>query len=248
MYEAIRPGRPGMLTRNDAWWSVSLADPEFRREGNCPLRCVLAEDQSGPRGYALYAVKPEWGSDSMPAQVLRIRELFAYDPAAAATLWADLLTRDLVTEVRARMRPVDDPLPCLLSDPRRARTSVVDGLWIRIIDLPAALRQRHYARDVDIVIEVTDDLLPANAGRWRLTSGGPAPGSASGFVGATCERTSAPADIALPVSALGAAYLGGTRLGALAAAGQITEPRQGALAALSAAMWWDPAPWSPTMF
>ena len=47
---------------------------------------------------------------------------------------------------------------------------------------------------------------------------------------------------------LGAAYLGGTRLGGLAAAGQITEQRPGALAELSTAMWWDPAPWSPMMF
>lgn len=41
---------------------------------------------------------------------------------------------------------------------------------------------------------------------------------------------------------------GGTRLGGLTAAGEITELRPGAVAALSAAMWWDPAPWAPTIF
>jgi hypothetical protein len=64
----------------------------------------------------------------------------------------------------------------------------------------------------------------------------------------TCARTSAPADVALPARALGAAYLGGTRLGALAAAGLVTELRPGALAALSAALSWDPAPWCPAIF
>jgi hypothetical protein len=50
------------------------------------------------------------------------------------------------------------------------------------------------------------------------------------------------------VTALGAAYLGGTRLGGLAAAGQVAEHRPGALAELTTAMWWDPAPWSPMAF
>jgi hypothetical protein len=54
--------------------------------------------------------------------------------------------------------------------------------------------------------------------------------------------------VLLPVVALGAAYLGGTRLGGLAAAGQINEQRPGAVAELSAAMSWDPAPWSPMPF
>lgn len=243
VYETLRPARPGMLTRHDGFWQLHLSDPEFMREGSSPLHCVIAEGQSGPRGYALYAVKPDWGSDGMPAQVLHVRELFWTDPASCAALWADLLSRDLVIEVRTRLRPADDPIQYLLVDPRRTRARVTDGLWIRIIDLPAALTSRSYASAVDVVIEVSDPLVQANQGRWRLTAGGPGDGGKP-----TCERTTADADIALPVSALGAAYLGGARLGGLAAAGQVTELTTGALAALSAAMWWDPAPWSPMMF
>ncbi len=112
----------------------------------------------------------------------------------------------------------------------------------RLTGVPAAPRARRYARPVDLVIEVTDELLPASAGRWRLQR--PAPGAAA----ATCARTKAAADITLPVAALGAGYLGGTRLGALPAAGQITEHTQGTLATLSAAMHSGPAPWCPSMF
>ena len=54
--------------------------------------------------------------------------------------------------------------------------------------------------------------------------------------------------MALDIRELGAAYLGGTRLGALAAAGLVTEVRPGALGPLSAAMTWDPAPWCPVIF
>jgi predicted acetyltransferase len=243
VYEALRPSRPGMLTKHDGWWAGYVADPEFMREGSSPQRCVIAEDRSGPVGYALYAVKPEWGRDGIPASVLIVKDLYWADAAACAALWTDLLTRDLVGEVRARMRPPDDPIRHLLVDPRRARTRLSDGLWVRIIDLPAALQRRRYACAVDVVIEVTDALLPANEGRWRLQAGGPADGGKP-----TCERTSAEPDVLLPVVALGAAYLGGTRLGGLAAAGQITEQRPGALAELSAAMFWDPAPWSPMSF
>ena len=93
------------------------------------------------------------------------------------------------------------------------------------------------------MLEVTDGLLPANAGRWRLQCPGPGDGAA-----ASCERTTAAADITLPVAALAAGYLGGGRLGALAAAGLVIERTQGALAMLSAAMYADPAPWCPSGF
>jgi len=118
-----------------------------------------------------------------------------------------------------------------------------DGVWARVIDLPRAVTSRAYSCAVDVVLEVTDSLLPANAGRWRLRV--PAAGTASGV---TCERTSGPAAVALDVRELGAAYLGGTRLGSLAAAGLVTEHVPGALAPLSAAMTWDPAPWCPVIF
>ena len=243
VYETLRPTRPGMMTRHDGWWNASLADPAFMREGNSPEVCVIAEDESGARGFALYAVKPEWGSDGIPAQVLTLRELYWTDPSACAALWADMLSRDLVGEVAARMRPVDDPILQMLVDPRTARTRVQDGLYVRIVDLPTALMARAYAAAVDLVIDVVDDLRPENQGRWRLQAGGPGDGGKP-----SCERTEAEADLTLPVVALGAAYLGGIRLGGLAAAGQITEHRPGALAELSTAMWWDPAPWSPMMF
>jgi predicted acetyltransferase len=170
-------------------------------------------------------------------------------PAAAAAIWADLLSRDLVTTVTVAQRPPDDPLPHMLADPRRARRRVSDALWIRLTDVRRALALRRYACPADLVIEVTDDLLPGNTGRWRLVTSGSAPGpdGAPGF-GASCEPATGPADLVLDVATLGAAYLGGTPLGELAGAGLVTERRPGAVAALSAAMSWDPAPWCPLIF
>jgi predicted acetyltransferase len=207
---------------------------------------VLAESDSGPRGYAVFTSAERWDQDAgLPEGVLEVSEAIATDPAATAALWGNLLSRDLVSEFHARLRPVDDPLLFLLADPRRVRSVVSDGLWVRLADVPGALAQRHYACPADVVIEVADELCPQNAGRWRLAA--EAAAAPAGFR-ATCERTTAPADVVLPVQALGAAYLGGTGLGAMAKAGLITEATPGSLATLSTAMSWEPAPWCPMTF
>jgi predicted acetyltransferase len=255
VYETVLPDRPGMFARDDAWWSRVLRTNDDSTADSEPLRGVLAEDDSGPRGYAIYSAKLEWDTQTFLADgSLHVKELIAADPAAAALLWGDLLSRDLVTEMTASLRPVDDPLVHLLADPRRARRRVGDGVWVRLTDVPKALGLRRYSCPVDVVIEVTDALLPGNSGRWRLVAGGGTaarsgggPDGGVGFAG-QCSADDSEADLTLDVAALGAAYLGGTRLGELAGAGLVTEHRAGALAGLSAALSWDPAPWCPLIF
>jgi predicted acetyltransferase len=241
VYNSVLRHRPGVTVRDDRWWDFVLWNPEHRRPGRGPLQCLVAEDDAGARGYALYMAGGIHHDHSAEGQALRVRELMAADPAACTALWRDLLNRDLVAEVTTWARPPDDPLPYLLADGWRTRPKTNDGLWIRLVSVPQALSRRHYACPVDVVIDVTDELLPENAGRWRLHAD---PASQP----ATCERTTAQPDVALPAAALAAAYLGGTRLGTLAGAGLVTELRPGKLADLSVAMSWDPAPWAPTHF
>jgi predicted acetyltransferase len=246
VYDLALAERPGLYARTEPWWDRLLTDLHSDGGSSGPIRCVLAEDDSGPRGYAVFTSAERWDDDAgLPEGVLEVSEAIAADPAATAALWGNLLSQDLVSEFHARMRPVDDPLLYLLADPRRVRSVVSDGLWVRLADVGSALAQRHYACPVDVVIEVADELCPQNAGRWRLAA---EPGAAPAGFRATCERTTAPADVMLPVRALGAAYLGGTRLRAMAKAGLITEATPGSLAALSTAMSWEPAPWCPMTF
>ena len=249
VYDAVLPTRPGFIARNEPWWRGVVYDPPDRRPGTSPLHCVLAEDDSGPRGYALYSAVNRWDSDtSLPDSTLNVREMVGADAAASAALAGDLLSRDLTTEFRIRGRPVDDPLLYQLADPRRARPRLKDALWVRIIDVPGALARRRYSGPADVVIEVRDDLLPSNAGRWRLTTAGAA--ADRDGLEASCVPAGAAdgADVMLDVTELGAAYLGGTPLGALAAAGLVTEGRPGAIRQLSAALSWDLAPWCPVNF
>jgi predicted acetyltransferase len=241
VYDSVLTGQPGLYTRSGDWWQRLLYDPEDERNGFSPLRCVLAEDGTGVRGYAIYRANGRWDDQTgLPDSTLVIKELIGADPAATAALWHDLLGRDLVTTVTAENRPAEDPVLFQLLDQRRARARIADGIWVRIIDLPAALTKRSYSGAVDVVLEVSDPLLAANAGRWRLR--------ADGHGDVSCGRTTDAADIAVDIRELGAAYLGGTRLGTLAAAGLVTELQPGTLRPLSAAMSWDPAPWCAQIF
>jgi predicted acetyltransferase len=244
VYDAVLTSRPGFIARSETFWQRVVDDPPARRGDRSPLHCVLAEDDSGPRGYALYSAVHRWDDQtSLPDSSLSVREMICADAAASAVLSVDLLSRDLAAEFRIGDRPLDDPLLYQLADPRRARPRLSDGLWVRLVDVPGALTARRYSCPVEVVIEVRDDLLPSNAGRWRLT----APDASSD---ASCvpAPASARADVMLDVTALGAAYLGGTRLGALAAAGLVTEGRAGAVRQLSTALSWDPAPWCAVHF
>ena len=249
VYDTVLPSRPGFIARNEPWWRGVVYDPPDRRQSTSPLHCVLAEDDSGPRGYALYSAANRWDSDtSLPESSLSVREMVGTDAAASAALAADLLSRDLTAEFRIRGRPVDDPLLYQLADPRRARPRLKDALWVRVIDVPGALARRRYSCPADVVIEVRDELLPSNAGRWRLTTAGAAPDR--GGLEASCVPAGSAdaADVVLDVTELGAAYLGGTPLGALATAGLVTEGRPGAVRQVAAAMSWDIAPWCPVNF
>ncbi len=92
------------------------------------------------------------------------------------------------------MLPLDDPLLALLVDPRGALPRLGDNLWVRLLDVPTALTARRYCAPVDAVLEVSDDLLPANAGRCRLTTapycGGAGGAGRRGAAGSGAHRRS----------------------------------------------------------
>ncbi|WP_037605192.1 GNAT family N-acetyltransferase [Streptacidiphilus rugosus] len=240
LYARVGPTRAGWLRRPAGWEKVAVLDPSSDRDGHSPLFCVLVEDPvtGGLGGYARYAVKPSWDR-SGPNGSVRVRELYAASPEATAALWRYLLDVDLTDTVTSAGRPVDDALLSLVDDPRRCGPVVGDGIYLRPVEVGAALGARGYYRPVDLVLEVEDAFCPWNTGRWRLSADGK---------GAVCERTTDPADLALTVRELGAAYLGGVTLRSLATAGRVRELRAGALAAASAAFATDLAPWLPRGF
>lgn len=230
--------RPGMLQRTPGWERMPLLDPPAERGGASPLQCVVAERDGEMVGYVRFRTKID--SDAAgPDGSVTLRHIDAVDPAACAALWRFLFGIDLTSTVRVHNRPLDDPWQYLVSDIRRCRVQVRDVLHLRLVDVGAALEGRTYRAPVDVVFGVEDAFCPWNSGRWRLT------GDARG---ASCVRTDDPADLELSVQELGAAYLGGTPLTALADAGLVRELRPGTLAGASLAFGSDKAPWLPHGF
>ena len=233
VHAAVLPGRPGVIERSEARWQEAIKDFEADREGLGRLRALVFDDHGRPGGYALFAVRKR-DTDGRPDDLVELRELVAATPAASAALWAHLLGLALARTVHWAGAPDDAELVHMLAEPDAVTTRVDAGLFVRLVDVPRALAERRYGAPVDLVLDVEDDVCPWNAGRWRLV------GDADG---ARCRATGAEPDLSLGATELGAAYLGGTSLASLAAAGRVEECAPGALAAASHGFGGAVAPW-----
>lgn len=234
IYDAARRQRPGQINRPDHWWSHWFKDEPDERRGMSERFYVLHEGDGGADGYLAYRISPSWSS-GLPGNTMRIQELITASSDAYTALWRYALTMDLVPTVYVWGRPVDEPLRWMLAESRRLRfESVNDGLWARLVDIPAALSARRYLSQGALTLAVTDPFCPENDGTYRL-EGGPD--------GAECRKTDAEPDLALKVDDLAAVYLGGVRFGTLQRAGRVEERRSGALTRAEALFASEVEPW-----
>jgi predicted acetyltransferase len=175
---------------------------------------VCRDEARHPSGYAIYRIEREsrWSAHA----TVVVDHLIACSDVAYRTLWGYLGDLDLTDWVVASGRPEHEPLQWALTDRRQlAVTAVRDHLWVRLVDLPAALSGRRYAAEGSLVLEVTDACCPWNEGRWML-DGGPD--------GAQCRpvtRAGAAAGLRLDAAALGSLFLGGASAALLARAGRV---------------------------
>jgi predicted acetyltransferase len=242
LHESMRPDRPGTMVRGKHEWEFAVFDKEFARRGASEMRHVLHYDEAGDAdGFATYRFKEKFDED--PEGEVRIRDVWAEDSAAYASIWRYLLDLDLARTFHWWNAPVDEPLRHLVTDARAVGTSVTDNLYLRIVDVQAALAARKYAAGVDLVIEVDDPILTQNTGRYRIVTDGDPGGSTAKVT----RVTSAP-DISMGVLELGSIYLGGVPLKDLHRVRRVTEHTPGAIAAASTAFGWHRAPWCPDMF
>jgi len=222
-----RDERPGaMSTVGDAMLANLFFDPESMRDGEERRRIAIVEDASGPAAFALFQRKLAW-SDSGPSGTGAIQHGWAAVTAAAERrLWSVLSDLDLMSSTTVSSVALDSPLVHLLKDVRGALATMRDQVWVRILDVPAALTARTYLKDVDVTIGVEDSRIAENSLPWRFTVVNGA---------ATVERAErdASVDVRMSIQELSVAYLGGTTLDSLAAAGLVEEVRPGAVEDLS---------------
>ncbi len=234
VYDRVRLATPGMFARStDYWREDRLADPEHWREGAGPKFFVVLELDDTAEAYAIYRIKQDW-QQGIPHGEVRVLDAIATSPRATRELWRFVFGIDLVTKVRQNLFDPGSPLFLMVEDARRLHLGLSDGLWLRFVDLQAALAARSYAADVPVVLEVRDELCPWNAGRWR--------------VGDEAGKTRHPADLELDTKDLASVYLGAFDFHQLAGAERVRELRPGALERASALFRTVRPPYCPEIF
>ena len=235
--DAATAARPGMIELDDRWFRWRFSDPTPDKDSP-RFFAVHETDEGEPDAYAVYRVKHHWPGE-IPRNELIVREVMATTPQAAADIWRFVFDIDLVERVKATDRPADDPLLHLVVEPRHLGYSLRDGMYLRLVDVPAALEARGYAADGSVVLEVADAFCGWNEGRYELTVTGRS---------ATCRPSEGRPDLTCTVNELGAAYLGGSTFAQLAEAGRVQELEGGALDRIDWMFRSAPAPWCSLPF
>jgi len=235
LYECVAQATPGMFARTPDWWQVrTLADPQWRRGNAGELQCVVLELDGGAFAYALYRITPSFDR-GVQTGTIQVVEAIGTSPKATHAIWRYLFDIDWMARVTASLLPVDHPLLLLSAEPRRLRFTMRDGVWVRLVDVGAALSARSYARGNPVVVEVCDEFCTWNNGRW--------------WIGADrIERTAEAADIRCSADVLGSAYLGGFTWTRLSQALRLEELTPDAAERADSIFLHRSAPWCPEIF
>jgi predicted acetyltransferase len=128
-----------------------------------------------------------------------------------------------VGRVRYDTAPLDDPAPEFFEEPRLLYPQLIEGIWMRIIDVTGALQARGYTTAGRLVLDIVgDDLADWNNGVFSLET--------DGETGQVTRTTDAP-HIRLSIKALASLYSGFRTAQTLANWGLLAGDRRGIEAA-----------------
>ena len=237
LFDRKRRHVPGMFARSPDWWELEVfADyPRHRRDASSH-RYALAVDEDGQAvGYAQYRTRGSWEGIGIGVTVI-LEEMIALTPQAHSGLWEFLVNQDLIEQIRAWNISGETSLHQVFSNFRESQ-KLNDGLWVRILDVEAALSARRYSADGCLVLAVFDP-IDKRASRYRL--------EASEGVG-VCRGTSENPDLTLDMEDLSAGFLGRPRFRHLRSLGRVEGPPQACVLA-DAMFTWYPQPWCQEVF
>ncbi len=155
LYDKYAQMQNGMLDRNDWAWNRIL-NPSDKQFGYF----ILKNDMRV--GYMIYNFGDRY-------DLANIRDMAALDPATYArimTFFAD--DRSMIHHFQWRGAPAD-PIVQLLPE-QTAKPNDYMVWMIRIVNIEKALRERGYPLSLScsLDLEITDDILSENSGRYRL--------------------------------------------------------------------------------
>lgn len=239
IYERHRLSQPGAIERGNDWWDrfcrIVNFDGMEPHKGFCAR--YVAPDGS-LEGYLVCEGKLV-GPDMRHRGVLTVHELMSSSDRAYRALWKFCTDVDLLVEVTASNRAVEEPIGHLFTNARAVQQiHVHDFIWIRLLDVVAALEARTYDVFGTVVLDILDPLDIAQ-GCYELIVDAD---------GASCKKTTQQPDIRMNISVLGAIYAGDTSLASLATAGEIELLNPAALALATSIFKTSTRSWCATWF
>ena len=169
LYRAFIEPRNLLLHRAPVLWELPFRVRERRKP-----YCAVHYDGAGvPDGYLLYGTKSasEPGGDPTLDQELAITDFVWRDMNGYRGLWDFVRSHDLVGKVTTAFVAEDDPAPGLLLEPRILRRQTSDGIWLRVVDVAAALAGRGYDMAGETTLTIAEDReCPWNVGTYRLAT------------------------------------------------------------------------------
>ncbi|HEX2588264.1 MAG TPA: GNAT family N-acetyltransferase [Gaiellales bacterium] len=206
--DRARPGIPGEIDRMDG----DITDG-FKVADRKEFRVAHRDAEGRWDGYAAYTIDQHWEHEAIPKNRLKVGTLLSATAEAHAALWRYLLDLRLIRTVVVHNRPLDDPIRWLLSEWRYFHVRhVTDGLWVALLELPAALSARGYLADGEVALAVdgTPYLVQASGGEGH------------------CLPTDREPEIELGADTLASAFLGGYRFTQLRDGMRLRERAPGA--------------------
>jgi predicted acetyltransferase len=236
IFDRARRLRAGQVDRNGLWWDRALGigfEPIGKQS-----HWILHEGADGPDGLLAWHVTRDFELTGAMGAV-NVPHFVTASEEAYLDLWGYLSGIDVVDEIHVDDRPVDEPIRWHLRDARAlSYKHTFDYMWVRLLDVPAALAARSYAVPGRLVLDVVDtDLGEYGAGRYVLEAD---------EAGASCAPTTAEPDLRINQRALAASYLGGYRL--LQLTHLVEELTPGALTRADLMFSTPRPPWNQTGF
>lgn len=167
LYEKFADLCQGYLVRNEIAWSRIELPPPTRTE---PSRLFLFERGSNLEGYVYLTQSNSPTASGAGRYDVNIHDMAALTPAAASHLWAFLAGYSTVGNDLVWFTGPTNPLLLCLGEQTYKPMTLRDHWMLRIVDVKSALEARGWPVGVDasLAIELRDELIEANRGRWSL--------------------------------------------------------------------------------
>ncbi|MFK0072378.1 GNAT family N-acetyltransferase [Arthrobacter woluwensis] len=223
IFDRFHAATPGSIGRARFYPMLASGFMDEKGEESKDLRAALHYDADGtPDGYVSYRFKG-WNTEPYTMTVV---DFVAATPEAHLGLWGFLASLDLVERIEVESAPAQDALEWALEDPRCVEAKEPrDMLWLRLLDVKAALEAKRYPLDGSLVLRV-EDPLDLVGGTYRVVVVG---GTATVTEVGDDDVDDATVELTLGVAELSSVYLGGVPAATLAEAGRIEEHVPGAV-------------------